>query len=247
MRLRFIGCDVLARLAYQQAADSEHLIDFDLLELGLHIYPAKLRAALQAKIDSVLNPPYDAILLGYGLCGQSTAGLTARHVPIIIPRAHDCITLFLGSRQKYQEQFEKAPGTYWFVQDYLERASGINSFMGVGANSSEELDRVYNEYVIKYGTDNANYLMETLHSWQKNYTRAIFISTQAKSPGSLVISAKEKAKENHWQFETIAADPSLITRLVEGLWDNDFLIVNPGETIQMIVSEDIIKTIRSES
>jgi hypothetical protein len=247
LRLKFIGCDVLARLAYQQAAGSKHLIDFDLLELGLHIYPAKLRDALQAKIDTVLNPPYEAILLGYGLCGQSTAGLTAKNVPIIIPRAHDCITLFLGSRQKYKEQFEKAPGTYWFVQDYLERSSGMNSFLGVGANSSEELDRIYNEYVIKYGIENANYLMETLHRWQGNYSRAVFISTQAKPPESLLISAKEKANENRWQFETIAVDPNLITRLMEGLWDHDFLIVNPGETIQMIVSDDIIKNVRPES
>lgn len=43
---------------------------------------------------------------------------------LVIPRAHDCITLYLGSRQRYLEQFNARPGTYWYSLDYLERYSG---------------------------------------------------------------------------------------------------------------------------
>ena len=35
--------------------------------------------------------------------------LIARHTPIVMPRAHDCITLYLGSRERYQAQFERHP------------------------------------------------------------------------------------------------------------------------------------------
>jgi hypothetical protein len=88
------------------------MVDIELFRRGLHNEPADLRGKLQARIDALSGPPYDAIVMGYGLCGQASAGLIARGVPLVIPRAHDCITLFLGSRKRYQYQFENFPGTY---------------------------------------------------------------------------------------------------------------------------------------
>ena len=55
------------------------------------------------------------------MCGTATVGLTARHAPLVLPRAHDCITLYLGSRQRYNEEFMRHPGTYWYSVDYMER------------------------------------------------------------------------------------------------------------------------------
>jgi hypothetical protein len=37
----------------------------------------------------------------YGLCNLALTSLRARAVPVVVPRAHDCITLYLGSRQRY--------------------------------------------------------------------------------------------------------------------------------------------------
>ena len=54
---------------------------------------------------------YDAILLGYCLCSNGIVGLSSRKVPLIIPRGHDCITLLLGSREKYQEYFNTHRGS----------------------------------------------------------------------------------------------------------------------------------------
>ena len=105
MRLGCIGCEVLARAIYLCAARSPHIVDVELLQRGLHNVPNDLRAQLQASIDSSAGQGYDAIVMTYGLCGQATAGLTAPGVPLVVPRAHDCITLFLGSQEHYQEQF----------------------------------------------------------------------------------------------------------------------------------------------
>ncbi len=240
MRLIFIGCNVLARVAFQQAAVTKNIIDLDLIELGLHVHPDELRQTLQARIKDIQNPPYEAILLGYGLCGRSTAGLKAMHIPIIIPRAHDCITIFLGSRKRYLEEFNKAPGTYWFVQDYMERLDRVYSFLGVGANSSEELEKIHNDYIAKYGGVKADFLMESLHGWQKNYSRAIYVKTHKCDQAVYEKTAADMAMKNHWSFEKIMADPILITKLMAGNWDSDFLVVKPGETIQMIDSDDVI-------
>jgi hypothetical protein len=110
LRLKCLGCDALARPLYLCAAHSPHVVDVTLFRLGLHNEPSNLRDRLQAQIDATSGQGYDAVLLAYGLCGKSTAGLIARDVPVVIPRAHDCIMLFLGGRGRYREQFERHPG-----------------------------------------------------------------------------------------------------------------------------------------
>jgi hypothetical protein len=240
MKVRFIGRDVLARVAHQQAAYSKLTIDFDLLELGLHIHPGILRENLQAKLDQVSNPPYEAVLLGYGLCGQATLGLKAMNTPVIVPRAHDCVTLFLGSRKRYMEQFFKEPGTYWFIQDYMERLHGISTLLGVGADANEDRERIYHDYVQKYGQDNADYLMKYLQGWQKNHRRAIFLDTCPMKKNRYRELANEKANQFHWSFEQMQVDPTLIAKFLQGEWDEDFLVLEPGETIQMADPDRIV-------
>ena len=95
MRLYAIACDVVARPVYLCAARSPHVVDIHLFERGLHNEPKDLRTRLQEAIDGA-PPIADAVVLGYGLCGGATAGIVARDRPVVLPRAHDCITLFLG-------------------------------------------------------------------------------------------------------------------------------------------------------
>ena len=90
---------------------------------------ANLRALLQAQIDAVAagNVEYDAVLLGYGLCGNSTLGLEARRFPLVIPRAHDCTTLFLGSKEAFQEHFGPNPSQTWASVGWSRRARAARS------------------------------------------------------------------------------------------------------------------------
>ena len=112
MRLLALTCEVLARSVYLCAARSPHVVDVHLNRRGLHDDPPNLRTILQGEIDGV-NAPYDAIVLAYGLCGGATSGLRAGSIPLVAPRAHDCITIFLGSRARYTTEFTGNPGTYW--------------------------------------------------------------------------------------------------------------------------------------
>ena len=139
MRLKCLTCEVLARPVYLCAAQSSHVVDVELFQRGLHNQPPDLRASLQAHIEAASG--YDAVVLAYGLCGQGTLGLIAHHAPLVIPRAHDCITLFLGDRQRYQFQFDHYPGTYWYTQDYLERDDGSNSSVSSCASLPEPIER----------------------------------------------------------------------------------------------------------
>ena len=104
MRLKIISCEVLFREISLLAAQSGNEVDIAFLPKGLHDQKsARMRATLQEMVDQVDSERYQAVAFGYALCGNGTAGLVARDLPLVIPRAHDCITLFLGSRQRYSE------------------------------------------------------------------------------------------------------------------------------------------------
>jgi hypothetical protein len=233
-----LACEVLARPLYLCAARSPHIIDIQLVQKGLHNTPASLRQKLQEMVDGAQG--YEAILLGYGLCGQATAGLIARAAPLVIPRAHDCITLFLGSRERYQQQFTDFPGTYWYAQDYIEREDGSGSALSMGAGSDTDLAAVYDEYVQKYGKDNADYLMEVMGAWQQHYRRAAFIDMGVADGAVVEARARAEAARRGWTFEQLTGDLVLIRRLLEGEWEEDFLIVPPGGQVVMTYDEGVI-------
>ncbi len=229
----------MAREVYLCAAQSPHTVNIELLRQGLHETPADLRIRLQSQINAAAGQEYDAVVLAYGLCGKSTEGLVARDVPMIIPRAHDCITLLLGSRKRYQQEFDKQPGTYWFANGYVERGKRVGSTLPMGAAGLDTRE-IYEQYVTKYGKDNADYLMEVMGAWSKYYTRAAFIDLGVGEEATAERVARENAQRRGWTFERITGDLVLIRRLLEGDWGNDFLILKPGEQITASHDEQII-------
>jgi hypothetical protein len=239
-KLKCLSCDALARLVYCCAAQSPHVVDIELFELGLHQRPADLRQQLQARIDAVAAGAYDAIVLAYGLCGKATAGLTARHVPLVIPRAHDCITLFLGSRARYAQEFETTPGTYWYVQDYIERNQSPGAALSLGATTAADMHAVYDEYVVKYGQDNADYLMTVMGAWQQHYQRAVYIDLNLTPDSPVEQQARDEAAQRGWTFERLTGDPRLIRKLLHGDWDDDLLRLEPGQRIEMTYDDAVM-------
>jgi hypothetical protein len=233
-----LACEVLARPLYLCAARSTHIIDIQLVQKGLHNTPVVLNQNLQGIVDRAEG--YDAILFGYGLCGQATAGLAARLTPLVIPRAHDCITLFLGSRERYQQQFTDFPGTYWYAQDYIEREDGSGAALSMGVGSDTDLAGVYDEYVQKYGKDNADYLMEVMGAWQQHYRRAAFIDMGVADGAVVEARAQAEATRRGWTFDRLTGDLVLIRRLLNGDWDADFLLVPPGQQVVMTYDEGVI-------
>ena len=122
MKLLLIGCEVILRELCEALLRSPHTVHTVFLPAGLHDRgTVVMRAEVQKAIDEAERGAYDAIVLGYGLCGNGMAGLRARSVQVVIPRAHDCITLLLGSRQRYAEFFLANSGTYYRSIGWVER------------------------------------------------------------------------------------------------------------------------------
>ncbi len=241
MRLLALTCDVLARSVYLCAARSPHVVDVRLNRRGLHDDPPNLRATLQAQLDEAVAP-YEAVALAYGLCGGAAAGLRAGSIPLVVPRVHDCIALFLGDRDRYLAEFTAHPGTFWYVQDYLERTDDGGAFAGLGAVSDAEARAAYDEYVERYGVDNADYLMEALGAWRTHYDRAAFVDMGVGDSSAVETRAREEAERRGWTFDRLAGQLLLVRRLIDGDWaDPDFLVLRPGERLAMSYDEAVIR------
>ncbi len=239
-----LTCSALARSVYAAAAVSPAAVSVRLFGQGLHNTPKHLRRTLQDEIDAIQPGECDAILLAYGICGTSTLGLRARHTSIVMARAHDCITLYLGSRERYQAEFDANPGTYWYSQDYLERSP--NSSVALGATTASLSEAIYAEYVARYGRENADYLMEVMGEWGRHYNRAVYIDTGLGDGSAYERMAREQAERRGWQFERRTGDRRLIAMLIGGIWPQDeFLIIAPGQrSVQgtpdsLITAEDV--------
>lgn len=242
MRLKVIACDVLFREISDCAAHSHNVISTQYLIRGLHDNPEVLRETLQRLIDDTENENehFDAVLLGYGLCNNAIAGLRARRIPLVLLRAHDCITLFLGAREEYSRQFSKEPGTYYYTSGWMERA-GSRTERKIA--QGEGLGQRFQDYAEKYGEENARYLMEIEQSWVTNYSRAAYIALDLTRFLKYDEEAKKIAREKDWRYEELKGDIRLIRDLINGEWRNeDFLVVPPGERVVASHNTDIIES-----
>jgi hypothetical protein len=232
VRLKLISCEVLYREMCAAVARSPHQVDIEFLPKGLHDQggPA-MRARLQEAADGVDATQYEAVLLGYALCGNGVAGLVSRTLPLVIPRAHDCITLLMGGRERYWSYFENHPGVFFRSTGWLER----------GQDLDQAAPYTLEALIARYGEDNGRYLFEQFNGYQRNYRQLAYIATGLEPDGSFEQRAREEAAHRGWQFETIRGDLRLLERLVAGDWaEADFLVVPPGWRVKATYDDGVI-------
>lgn len=97
------------------------------LALGLHRNRQVLRRAL-VKAAHELRPRVDALLLGYGLCGNALDDPRAVldvDIPLFLPMdgghpVDDCVALCLGGREDYYGEQRKIPGTFFLTPGWSQ-------------------------------------------------------------------------------------------------------------------------------
>jgi hypothetical protein len=239
-RYKLIACEIMFRELSYCAALSRNIIDITFMPKGLHdMGERKMTQLLQAALDEVDASRYDAILLGYGLCNNGIRGLHAA-LPLVVPRAHDCITLLLGSKEQYAAYFQAHPGTYYKSPGWIERSQAINGNPDTVMNQLG-IDRTYEEYAAKFGEENARYLMEMFGDWVKNYSRLAYIDTAVVDPDTFRQQTRAEAEERAWEYDELQGDTGLLRRLLGGPWDpQDFLVVPVSQTIRPSHDDSII-------
>lgn len=189
---------------------------FEILDFGLHLKPENLKKTLQEAIDAS-SADFDTIILGYGLCSLAIVGLTTRDCALVVPRVDDCIAIFLGSKDAYNEQAKKEPGTYYLTKGWIE----------VSDTPFEEHKRL----VKKYGEEKADYIMSIM---LKHYKRLAYIDTGQQDQDRYREYAQSTAQKFNLRFEEITGSDTLIRKLLFGPWDDEILVAPPGHTIKYL-------------
>jgi len=211
-KYRVIACSIMKDelLHFQKEG-----VSFVFLEQSLHRTPQKMPAAVQEEINKAANGDDDYIVLGYGLCSNGILGIRPIRQPVVIPRAHDCISLFLGSTERYQEEHEKEPGTYYLTKGWIDEGK---SPLGIFAEYCQRYDKKTAEWVIR----------EEL----KNYKRIAMVHSGNGLSEKHQAHARENAQFFNLRYEEIAGSLDYFARMFGGMWGKDFLILHPGQEVK---------------
>ncbi len=244
-KYKLISCNVFQRELCVAIAETPNVVDPEFLELGLHESPERLRGRLQERIDEAAaaseraeaaSDKYDAILLGYGLCGNGLSGVAARGLPLVLARAHDCCTILLGSRAEFLARFGDNLSASWSSAGYIERGSTYFRSSDLGRSTGMALE--YEELVEKYGEENARYVYDTMHpAIEERELR--FIQTPETAALGYAGAMRARAAEEGKEFVLLEGSSRLLRALVAGAWpEEEFLVVPPGASIAPLYDHD---------
>lgn len=245
---KVLSCKIFQRELAQVLLSCPNALDITFMRQDLHMRPALLREALQKEIDLIesgndlhtnetrIDNP-EAILLGYGLCSNALAGITSRRLPLVIPRAHDCITCLMGSKEAYADYFETIKGSFFYSRGWLE--------LGLEIGQSD-LERKRNEYTERFegDEDTVEYLLEMDKEMLKHYQYITYITWPGISGNDDLETAHRLASNAGMKLLRYEGSNRLMADLVNGNWnEEDFLILQPGQTLQPSFDSGIIKGI----
>jgi hypothetical protein len=243
MHFKALVCQVLSREMEFVVHHARHDVEVEVLTMGLHDLGSGMRFHLQDRIDAADGRGYDAILLGYGLCGRGTEGLRAGLTPLVLPRAHDCIGILMGGHKNYAAYFEGHPGVYYRSPGWIEfQAPGqwLQPAQAITKSSLGER-RTREELVAQYGEENGNYLFEEFSAYRRHYSGLTYISTGIPSDENCRTLARAEAEREAWAFDEVAGSPALLQRMVNGEWDAaSFLVVAPGATVYAALGDAVV-------
>lgn len=211
----FLACKVFEGSVRHPADAQARFLDY-----GLHQVPKKLQKTLQEEIEAIEQP--SLIVLGYGLCGNGLHELHAGKHTLIVPKADDCVAIFMGSRQRYLDQFFANPGTYYLTKGWFE----------VGSDPLTE----FNNLEEKYGPETADWLMEQQY---RHYRQLIFVALTEEDltryrPRALEVA--EYCQRFGMVYDEYLGSGDFIGKLEQALaspnsFSQEFIIVRPGETL----------------
>lgn len=197
-------------------------VEFKYFDYGLHHTPENMAKALQLEIDQAEEGDYKGIIIGYGLCSNGIVGLHSRKHLLVIPRIHDCITLFLGSPEAYRVQSAENPGTYYLTPGWIEKGETPLS--------------KFKSYAQSYDEETAQWV---LHEEMKHYTRIALIDTGVYPMELYRAVAKENADFLGVTFEELQGSPQLFRELICGPREGNFLILKKGQSVQQEMFLDL--------
>jgi len=178
------------------------------VDSGKHQCPDKLRVCIQEELSKIPET-FTTVLLLFGFCGNALVGVKAGSRRLVLPRAADCMPIFLGSQAKREEYGTR---TYFFTEGYLHSETSMGSD--------------YKKFFGKYGEKRAVRLMKAM---LEHYEKLAIINTGAFNTDAVKSELEEFAHVVELPVSVIPGNLRLIGALLAGNWENsDFVILEPG-------------------
>lgn len=219
-----LACDVFSEELTELAGNTPPWCAINFLEMGLHDHPPQLRAAVQDAVTALeADPEVEAVLLAYGRCGNGLVGVQAQRCPLVLPQAHDCISILLGGRAAHDAVLKENPGTYFYSPGWI-RGKRVP-----GPDREAYLRALYAK---RYADDKEmiDELVEADRDTFEHHNCAAYVSVIDRPEAERYCI--DCAKHLGWKQKTLQGDPSFLRDLLEGNWASEhFLRVEPGQTI----------------
>ena len=233
-RIALLACAVFEREIALLSKGAQNIAETRFFEMGLHDRPDELRTVLQENLDSLdARTDIEAVVLAYGLCGRGTVGLRPARHKLVIPRAHDCIALFMGSKEACAAHQKRCPTCYYYTPGWNRERR---------VPGPERLEFIKAEFSKKFEPDDVEYLIKTEHEQWAMHNTATYIDLGTDDAATEANYARKCAEWLGWKFEHIHGDATLMRDLLRGNWDNQrFQIVEPGMQLAHLPDDSVMR------
>jgi hypothetical protein len=233
-RVALLACRVFEQEIALHGAGAAHIVETRFFEAGLHDRPDQLLSHLQAKLAAMEERgDIEAVVLAYGLCGRGTAGLKPLRHRLVIPRAHDCITLFMGSKEVYAGHQRRCPSCYYYTPGWNRERR---------VPGPDRLEALKSELGRKFDPEEVEFLIESERAQWSQHDTATYLDLGTGDAETEADYARRCAQWLGWKFEHLRGDPALLRDLLWGNWDDErFQIVEPGMQLGHAPDERILR------
>lgn len=203
---KLLACETLQDEIEKLVKDNEIQMDIKWMDNALHTHPENLRTALQEEIDNTRD--VDELLFAYGNCGNGLVGLKSETATMIIPKFGDCIDILLW-RCKNLDRVRTY--TYFLTEGWLNGGQGLE----------QEIDYNFK----RFGEKRSRRIMDIMY---KHYKQLMLIDTGAYDVSAAMPRVDRIASIIGMEPVVEPGDLTPLKKLILGLWDEDFCIIEPG-------------------
>ncbi len=228
-----LACDVFKEELTTFGGETPPWHRIEYLEMGLHDQPDNLRSEVQAAIARLeVDPAIETVLLAYGLCGNGLLGVHAIRCPLILPRAHDCISILLGGTAPHNEILKENPGTYFYSPGWVR---------GKRVPGPDREAHIREVYSARYPDDDemVDDLVEADAETFAHHSCAAYVDLTQNADAETY--CKDCAKHLGWQFRRLQGDATMLQDLLNRNWDDTrYLTVPPGHSIALNNQSELV-------
>ena len=213
MSTGILACSALTY--YVKAAQKKMNTDYPIIEIdrNYHDRPKLLRSLLEEALAKFPEET-DTILVAMGACGNCWEGMSLDK-KLVIPRMDDCVTVLLHKNDEWHPNLKK-PGHFYQIDEDNEH------FL---------LTTIYGKAVEKYGERRAKRICDTMFA---SYTNVDVVDAGVFDchADDFVAKMQREADFINVPLEFVEGSNIVMEKLVSGQWDHQFVIIEPGKTIE---------------